>query len=134
LPPGKGELVLVVDDEPQIREMITAMLTRSGYRTIVAADGAAAAVLFSQRATEIRLVITDLHMPHLDGGMLARILRRVNPAAKVLAVSGMPSSLGDRVTFKPEEFADGFLHKPFKPETLLAKVHELLKAPAAPAP
>ena len=41
-------------------------------------------------------------------------------------MSGLSSSLGNRPAFKPEEFADGFLHKPFKTEALLGKVHELL--------
>ncbi len=126
LSPGKGELILVVDDERQIRDMLTTMLQRAGYRVIDAADGAAAAALFAQRAAEIRLVITDLHMPHLDGAMLGRALRRLNPATKVLVMSGLSASLGNRPAFKPEEFADGFLHKPFKTEALLGKVHELL--------
>jgi two-component system, cell cycle sensor histidine kinase and response regulator CckA len=126
LPPGKGELILVVDDERHIRDMTMTMLTRNGYRVILAADGAEAAIVFAQRATEIRLVITDLHMPNLDGAMLGRALRRINPKAKMLVVSGLSSDLGSRPDYKPEEFADGFLHKPFKPEALLAKVHELL--------
>ncbi len=136
LPPGKGELILIVDDERQIRDMLTTMLTRNGYRAIVAPDGAAATVIFAQRAAEIKLVITDLHMPHLDGAMLGRALRRLNPDTKVLVVSGLSSSLGNRPPFKPEEFADGFLHKPFKTEALLGKVHELLHGTgtAVPAP
>lgn len=125
---GKGELILVVDDERHIREMTMTMLKRAGYRVLVAADGAEAAAVFAQRAGEIRLVITDLHMPNLDGAMLGRALRRINPGAKLLVVSGMSSSLGPRPDYRPEEFADAFLHKPFKPEALLTKVHELLGA------
>lgn len=128
LPPGKGELILVVDDERHIRDMTMTMLSRNGYRAIVAADGAEAAMVFAQRAAEIRLVITDIHMPNLDGAMLGRALRRINPNAKMLVVSGLSSALGNRPDYKPEEFSDGFLHKPFKPEALLAKVHELLLA------
>lgn len=123
---GKGELILVVDDEKHIRDMTMTMLTRNGYRVILAADGAEAAVVFAQRAAEIRLVITDLHMPNLDGAMLGRALRRINPGARLLVVSGMSSALGNRPDYKPEEFADAFLHKPFKPEALLAKVQEVL--------
>jgi two-component system cell cycle sensor histidine kinase/response regulator CckA len=129
LPPGKGELILVVDDEHHIREMTSTMLTRNGYRVILASDGAEAAVVFAQRAAEIRLVITDLHMPNLDGAMLGRALRRINPTAKLLVVSGLSSGLGNRPAYKPEEFADGFLHKPFRPEALLAQVQALLGGP-----
>jgi two-component system, cell cycle sensor histidine kinase and response regulator CckA len=127
LPPGKGELILVVDDEKHICDMTVAMLVRNGYRGIVAADGSEAAVLFAQRAAEIRLVITDLQMPNLDGATLGRALRRINPAVKMLVVSGMASPQSNRPGYKPEEFADAFLSKPFKAATLLAKVHELLK-------
>jgi CheY-like chemotaxis protein len=130
-PRGKGELILVVDDERHIRDMTLTILTRSGYRVLLAADGAQAAMVFAQRATEIRLVITDLHMPNLDGAMLGRALRRISSTAKLLVVSGMSSSLGARPDYRPEEFADGFLHKPFKPEILLAKVYELLRPDAA---
>jgi len=73
-------------------------------------------------------------MPHLDGAMLGRALRRLNTTIKVLVVSGLSSSLGDRPPFKPEEFADGFLQKPFRTEALLRKVHELLHGAPAPAP
>jgi two-component system cell cycle sensor histidine kinase/response regulator CckA len=125
---GQGELILVVDDERQIREMTETMLTRNGYRVLLAADGAEAAAVFAQRASEIRLVITDLHMPNLDGAMLGRALYRINPAAKVLVISGMSSPIGSRpAELNPEEFAHAFLHKPFKPEALLSKVHDLLR-------
>jgi two-component system, cell cycle sensor histidine kinase and response regulator CckA len=127
LPPGRGELILVVDDERHIRDMTMTMLTRSGYRVILAEDGAEAAMIFANRAAEIRLVITDIHMPNIDGAMLGRALRRINANTKTLVVSGMSSALSNRPDYKPEEFADAFLHKPFKPEALLAKVHELLR-------
>jgi two-component system, cell cycle sensor histidine kinase and response regulator CckA len=127
VPQGKGELILVVDDESNIREMTFTMLTRNRYRVIVAADGAEAAALFAQRAAEIRLVITDIHMPNLDGATLGRALRRIKPTTKLLVMSGMASALTNRPNHTPEEFADAFLHKPFKPETLLTKVHELLR-------
>lgn len=133
MPTGKGELILVVDDERHFREMTHAMLTRSGYRVILAGDGAEAARVFAQWAAEIRLVITDLHMPNLDGATLGRALRRINPATRVLVVSGMNSTIGNRFGERPEEFADAFLNKPFKPEALLAGVHELLQGTAASA-
>lgn len=132
--PGKGELILVVDDESHIREMTLAILTRNGYRVLLAADGAEAAVVFAQRAAEIRLVITDLHMPNLDGAMLGRALRRINPATKLVVMSGLTSSLGDRPDYGPDEFANGFLQKPFKPSTLLSMVQEMLPNQVSRAP
>jgi two-component system, cell cycle sensor histidine kinase and response regulator CckA len=129
---GNGELILVVDDERHIRDMTMTMLARNGYQVILAADGAEAVLVFAQRAAEIRLVITDLHMPNLDGVMLSRALRRINPTVKTLVFSGMSSTLGSRPDYRIEEFSDGFLPKPFKPEALLAKVHELLHPPKSP--
>lgn len=126
-PPGKGELILVVDDEAHIRDMTQTMLTRNRYRVILASDGAEAAMVYAQRAAEIRLVITDLNMPNLDGATLGRALRRINPATRLLVMSGMSARPGDRPAYRPEEFADAFLHKPFKPEIFLGKVHELLR-------
>jgi CheY-like chemotaxis protein len=126
LPPGKGELILVVDDEPEIREMTSTMLKRNGYRVILAADGIEAAAVFAQSVTEIRLVITDLHMPNLDGATLGRALRQINPQAKLLIVSGLSPTATSQTAPKPEEVGDAFIHKPFRPETLLARVHELL--------
>lgn len=126
LPPGHGELILVVDDEAQIRETISQILGRQGYRVLLACDGAEATAIFAQRAGEIRLVISDLHMPNLDGAKLGRALRQINPAARMLVVSGMASGLGDRVDIRPDEFADALLLKPFKAETLLETVHRLL--------
>lgn len=123
---GHGELILVVDDEPHIREMTATMLTRNGYRVLVAADGAEATTLFAERAAEIRLVLTDLHMPNLDGATFGRALRQINSPAKLIVVSGLSSPLSDQPDCKSHEFADGFLHKPFKPHALLAKVHEVL--------
>lgn len=133
LPRGHGELILVVDDEQEIRDMTSQILGRHNYRVLVASDGAEAAAMFAQRATEIRLVISDLHMPNLDGAMLGRALRRINPAAKMLVMSGMASALGNRADFRAEEFSDALLLKPFKPEALLEKVYELLQPLGEPA-
>ena len=126
-PPGKGELILLVDDERHVRELTQAILTRNGYRTILAADGAEAAMLFAHRAADIRLVITDLNMPNLDGTTLGRALRRIQPATKLLVISGMSTAVTNQPENMADRFADAFLAKPFKPEALLAKVHELLR-------
>lgn len=133
LPRGQGELILVVDDEQQIRDMTSVILTRFGYRVVLACDGAEAAAIFAQRAAEIRLVISDLHMPNLDGAMLGQALRRINPAAKMIVMSGMTSALDSGLEFRAEEFCDAVLLKPFKPENLLEKVHEMLSGTPAAA-
>lgn len=129
---GNGELILVVDDEPNVREITAAILSRHGYRVLVAGDGTEAVALFAPRSNEIPLVITDLNMPYLDGAAVANVVRRINPAVKILAVSGMEA--GGRHTSKSHPFANAFLQKPFKIEALLAAVHKLLEAEAPAKP
>jgi nitrogen-specific signal transduction histidine kinase len=120
---GNGELILVVDDEQQIRDVTAAMLTRHGYRVLTASDGAEAVALFATRSGEISVLITDLIMPNLDGAALANIAQHLNPNVKVLAMSGL-SSAGR--SGKAERFGGAFLFKPFKIQTLLSAVNTLL--------
>lgn len=125
-PRGVGELVLVVDDEPGIRNTAAAMLARHGYRVLTAADGAEAIALFAPRSKEIKVVITDVSMPNLDGAALASVVERLNPDVRIIAVSGHALE-GDRPSIK--QFTDAFLLKPFRPEVLLTTVHEVLRSP-----
>lgn len=133
IPRGEGELILIVDDEASIRDITTAMLARHGYRVIAARDGTEALALFAPRDREVRIVITDLNMPRLDGAAIAGVVRRLNPGVKILAISGLSSA--DRSPAKPPAFADAFLAKPFSIEALLVGVHRLLHrtAPVAGA-
>ena len=123
-----------MDDELPIRDMIANMLTRHGYRVLTASDGAEATGFFAKHANEIRLVVSDLNMPNLDGAMLARVLKRMNPDVRVLVVTGLASPGENRPGFRPEEFTGAFLRKPFKVDDLLRKAHELLHRPAAVTP
>ena len=119
--------ILVVDDEPQIRDITAAMLTRHGYRVLTASDGSEAVALFSTRSTEVKLVITDLVMPNLDGVALAGIVRHMSPGVRVLAISGLSSSGRNG---KVEKFGGAILFKPFKVQALLETVSGLLRPSA----
>jgi len=129
---GSGELVLIVDDERTIREIAAATLSHFGYRVIVAKDGSEAVAMFATRSREIRMVITDVSMPNLDGAILASVVHKLNPAVRILGMSGHnSSSSGSQI----REFANAFLVKPFKTEDLLATVQKLLHPdPAAGKP
>ena len=85
---GRGELVLVVDDEPPIREALVQTLQDHGYRAYTAEDGSDALALYFQRKDEIKLVLTDLSMAQMDGIALVRALRRFDPGVKVVVSSG----------------------------------------------
>ncbi len=114
---------MVVDDEPQIREITAATLSRHGYRVLTAADGTEAVALFATRSSEIDIVITDLIMPNLDGAALAGIVRHLNPNIKILGISGL-SSAGRNM--RMERFGSALLFKPFKVQALLEAVRNLL--------
>ena len=123
---GEAELILVVDDEEPVRLMAAQILSSYGYRAITAGDGAEAIAAFVSRATEVRLVLTDLDMPMLGGQALATALRRIRPGLPIVAMSGTDSPEGGA----PNEFASALLAKPFQAETLLSVVRQILDEPA----
>lgn len=125
--------ILIVDDEAQIRDITAAILSHHGYRVLIAADGTEAVALFAPRSDEIKLVVTDLNMPNLDGASLANVARRLNPKIKILAMSGLASG---GINDEMKQFADAFLVKPFRAEILLNTVNNLLHPalPGAPGP
>ncbi|HKP68626.1 MAG TPA: response regulator [Pyrinomonadaceae bacterium] len=123
-PSGNGELILIVDDEPSIREITTATLEKFNYRVLAATDGSDAVSLFAQHPGEIAAVVTDMSMPFLDGPATIRAIRRLDPSVKVIAMSGL---------MNPEHAAEleglnvsSFLAKPYTAEELLTKLSEAL--------
>jgi PAS domain S-box-containing protein len=128
---GQGELILVVDDETPIRDMISASLGRFGYRVVAAANGFEAMAIYTPRLAEIALVVTDLSMPGMGGGALAAELSRLNPAVKILFMTGADGgeSVGETVPVNTR-----LLIKPFTGEKLLSRVHEALVVASVGSP
>lgn len=123
LPRGKGELILVVDDEKAIRATTCQMLESFGYQVLVAASGNEAVEIFKSRPSGIHGVITDMMMPGMDGrGTIAR-LREINPAVKVVATSGVHSNC--QLLDAGWQGMQRFLHKPYTSETLLTSLRQL---------
>jgi hypothetical protein len=91
---------------------------------LTASDGSEVVALFSTRSTEVKLVITDLVMPNLDGVALAGIVQHMNPGVKVLAISGLSGAARGG---KLEQFGGTILFKPFKVQALLEAVAGLLR-------
>jgi nitrogen-specific signal transduction histidine kinase/CheY-like chemotaxis protein len=127
---GNGEMILIVDDEPQIRDITAAILSRHGYRVLIAGDGTEAVAVFASRSSEISVIVTDLRMPNLDGIALANVAQHLNPSVKILAMSGL-SSAGSDIEMK--RFTGTLLFKPFKADALLQAVGGLLHPELAPA-
>lgn len=87
-PRGDGELILVVDDEPPIREALVRTLESYNYRCFTAEDGSDALALYFARQSEIDVVLTDLAMAQMDGVRLVRSLRRIDRDVRVVVSSG----------------------------------------------
>jgi CheY-like chemotaxis protein len=122
---GQGELVLVVDDEPTIRDLVVMILSRFGYRVLTAANDREAMEHYTPRMAEIALVITDLGMPGLGGAKMAANLKQMNPNVRLLFISGGELSIGG----DPAPAGSVMLAKPFTGEDLLTHVHRVLNAP-----
>jgi PAS domain S-box-containing protein len=123
VPLGHGQLILVVDDEVAIREITKGTLETYGYRALTAADGTEAIALYAQHKDEIRVVLTDLMMPYMDGPVTIRALRKLNPHVKIIASSGLADN------GKLAEVNGGvqsFLPKPYTAQKLLTTLEELL--------
>lgn len=90
VPHGRGETILLVEDEPEVREAIQAILTHLGYRVLPAVNGREALNVYERRHADIDLVITDLVMPEMDGVALIKALRARDPRVKIIVMSGYP--------------------------------------------
>ena len=120
-PPGDGELILVVDDEPGVRSVAQAVLQGHGYRVLLAADGTEALAVFAQHSGEIAVVVTDIAMPFMDGALLIRALHRMKPDLRVIVSTGH----GERAQVA-ELRVSAFLSKPYGANALLRALHTTL--------
>jgi CheY-like chemotaxis protein len=113
------ETILLVEDEPAVRQLFLLALTRAGYRVLEARNGQEALKLFDHHGDEIDLLLTDLRMPYMGGAELAQHLRARRKSLKLIAISGYAGPT-------EHELDADFLAKPFSREDLLAKVREVL--------
>jgi PAS domain S-box-containing protein len=123
LPGGNGELILVVDDESAVRGMAKQILEAFGYKVITASDGSQAIAICDQQ-NEIRVLLTDLMMPILDGPAVIRAVRQIAPHMRIIAETGFKSDAAIPDEMRMEVSA--YLQKPFTAENLLTTVREVL--------
>jgi CheY-like chemotaxis protein len=122
---AKGsESILLVDDEEGVRKVMCAILRSNGYDVLEAASGPAALAVYEKNAHKIDLVLTDIVMPQMSGLDLGTQLADRSPGLKILYMSGYR----DNLLGVGGEASLAFLHKPFTPDVLLAKVREVLDA------
>lgn len=121
--------ILVVEDDPNIREVVRLYLTHEGFRVRLAEDGREALYLFEQETPD--LVVLDLMLPELDGWEVAReIRRRGSIPILMLTARGEPE---DRLAGF-DTGADDYVVKPFHPKELVARVRAILRRVASEAP
>ena len=120
--PG-SETILVVEDQPEVGNYVSAVLKARGY-PVIQVTAASEALDLCTREKGVHLVITDVVMPHMSGKQLAAELSRVRPEIKVLFMSGHVDNPSLDLLEKEQ-----FIHKPFAPDELAAKVRELLAPP-----
>ncbi len=121
---GQGEVILVVDDEEAIGEVAAELLQNAGYTTLLAKNGEEALALFTEHYRDVRLVLTDMVMPKMDGANLIRSIRSIQPNVKIVAMSGLMDK--EKLMKLAGVEAGGFITKPFTGETLLQVVHRSL--------
>jgi len=125
LPQGHDEVILVVDDEPMIRQVTAQTLAAHGYSVITASQGAEAVTLIETAQRPIELVLTDMMMPVMDGAELSALLEEQHPHIPIIAMSGLNSH--DSGTRDAGMGITRFLPKPFTTSLLLTTVSDTLK-------
>ena len=114
---GRPETILLVEDEPAVRQVFAQALVRAGYRVYEARNGPEAWQVFDQNADSIDLLLTDMRMLYMGGEELAQQLRARRASLKLICISGYPEGEGD---------IGDFLAKPFSRGDSLNKVREVL--------
>jgi CheY-like chemotaxis protein len=127
-PPDSGnaakQIVLVVDDEESLRSLVCRTLRAEGYETLEAAHGAEALELMESGPAPVKLVVTDVVMPGVDGRELGRRLSQRWPSIPILYISAY--DVNDIFRRGSPRTSAPFLQKPFPAETLIARVQQLL--------
>jgi two-component system cell cycle sensor histidine kinase/response regulator CckA len=119
-----SEVVMLVEDEDNIREPAIEILESRGYLVLAAPDAAQALATAERHAGPIHILVTDVVMPGLSGSQLAEQLARRRPGLRVLYISGYPEdAISHHGVLHPEQH---FLQKPFPPGQFLEKIREVL--------
>jgi PAS domain S-box-containing protein len=121
--PRGTETILVADDDDGVRKLVHAVLATSGYTVIEATDGKEALAIFQNHPARFDMVLTDVVMPYLNGFELGNRIGDLDPAQKVLYMSGFRDT---PLSGMEQERPRLFLHKPFTPDSLLLRVREVL--------
>jgi CheY-like chemotaxis protein len=121
---GKGETVLVVDDETSVLTITYQTLSAFGYKVLTATDGADAIAVYTENKNQIAVVLTDVMMPLMDGPAMIQALTRINPKIKIVATSGVNTN--NSLAKEAGTCVKQFLTKPYTAATLLKTLRFVL--------
>ena len=121
---GNDELILIVDDEPSIRDITLTTLEQHNYKVMTANDGIEAIALYAQHKNKISAAIIDMMMPNMDGATTINTLHKMNPYLRTIAVSGLATS--EQVPFDKTSKFTAFLPKPYTAQELLTALYSVL--------
>jgi CheY-like chemotaxis protein len=125
----KKETILVVEDETEVRKMISFILEADGYKIVAADSGPAALKLLDEHKKDIELMLTDVIMPTMSGSDLAKEVRSICPDLQVIYMTGYSDSV---ILARDVLMSDSYmLRKPFAPKVLRAQVRTALDASTA---
>jgi two-component system cell cycle sensor histidine kinase/response regulator CckA len=125
-PAGEGRIVLVLDDEPEVRKLVATMLSSNGYTVLTAGNGESAIKTFKKSKQPVDLVLLDVVAPGLSGPMVADRLTELQPGLRVLYMSGYDST--NVVQRYVVDKGHALITKPFTERQLAKKVREVLSA------
>ncbi len=124
---GATAQLLVIDDEPEIREVVRAVLEARGMRVLTAADGPSGIELFRAHAAAIDAVLLDINMPGMSGAAVHRELTAIRPNVKVILSTGYAEN--DAASQFDANPPTAFVHKPYTPKKLLEQISAVLATP-----
>lgn len=130
-PKGNRELILVVEDEPEIAEFVCETLVDEGYKAILAKDGFEALKIYQHSGKQIGLVILDFFLPVMDGDAVFEELRSLNPNVNVVLSSGFAEQ--GKLSTMLSHGLRGFIPKPYTRAKLLEQVRSTLDAARQPS-
>jgi two-component system cell cycle sensor histidine kinase/response regulator CckA len=122
---GNGELILVADDEISLLEMLKTTLGTFGYDVLTAENGVEAIEIYKENKNKVKVVVTDVSMPVMDGLMATKELQRIDPLVKVILTSGLTTNNYATEVLSNNNYL--FLQKPYTTSDLLMKINDILK-------
>lgn len=118
---NSGPTILLAEDDAQVRNLVSALLTRRGYEVLTAENGVEALSLLENTPDCVQLLLTDVMMPLMDGITLAKSTHRLRPEIKIVIMSGQVEEHSLQSTV-----LHAFLPKPFHPNALIETLESVL--------